>query len=91
MAEGQLHQIDKKTWNKWSFYLNIIIFAIVALASSLLILHSYTAGTFRLVGGDTFAQVMLYIAADAVVLAICLTYIFVQLFRYQRIIIRRSW
>ena len=91
MADNQLHMIDSKTWNRWSFYLNIVIFGIVALATAMMIIHSYLAGTMLSVGGDALTQAMLYVTADAVILAICLTYIFVQLFRYQRIIMRRSW
>jgi len=91
MADNQLHMIDSKTWNRWSFYLNIVIFGIVALATALLIIHSYQAGGIRSLGGDVLTQALLYVMADAVILAICLTYIFVQLFRYQRIIMRRNW
>ena len=91
MAEGGIHQIDKKTWNKWAFYVNIIVFIIVAVSCVFLIKDAYEAGTVRSTGGDALAQAMLEVARDAVFLAICLTYIFIQLFRYQRVIARRSW
>ena len=93
MKDAQIHQIDKKTWNKWSFYINIVVFIITAISIYLLIIDSYTAGKFasQLYGGDQLSQAWLSIARDVAFLAICLTYIFFQLFKYQRIIIRRSW
>ncbi|MFW6121766.1 MAG: hypothetical protein ACOC80_12850 [Petrotogales bacterium] len=93
MKEPYIHQIDKKTWNKWSFYINIVVFIIIAISVYLLIIDSYNAGKLasQLYGGDQISQAWLFIARDVAFLAITLTYIFFQLFKYQRIIIRRSW
>jgi len=94
MAETRIHQIDKKTWNKWSFYINIIIFIIIALVIYLLIIDSYNAGKIasaQVYGADQLSQAWLTIGRDIAFLAICLTYVFFILYRYQRLIIRRSW
>ena len=88
-----MHQIDKKSWYKLSFYLNIVIFIIIAIAIALLITHTYTAGKIAASssGGDFLSQHWIYVGADIAFLAVSLTYVFVQLFKYQRIIMRRSW
>ena len=87
MAETSLYHMDKKTWNKWSLFINVVLFIIVAVVCIFLIKDSYDAGS---VTGVAAAQAMLLVTRDAVILAICLTVIFIQLFRYQRIIIRRN-
>ena len=93
MVERNLHQIDRKTWHRWSFYVNIIVFIIIAIAVYLLILDTYTAGQIagRGSGGDVLSQAWLLIVRDIAFIAIALTYVFFQLFKYQRMIIRRSW
>ena len=84
MAESGVHQIDKKTWNKWSFYINIVVFIIIAIFIYLLIIDSHNAGS-----GVTNSW--LHVSRDIAFLAVSLTIIFFQLFKYQRIVIRRSW
>jgi NhaP-type Na+/H+ or K+/H+ antiporter len=94
MVDTRIHQIDKKTWHKWSFYINLIIFIIIALAIYLLIIDSYNAGQIaqsQAYGTDQLSQAWLAIGRDIAFLAICLTYVFSILYRYQRLIIRRSW
>jgi NhaP-type Na+/H+ or K+/H+ antiporter len=93
MVETQIHQIDRKTWNKWSFYINIVVFIIIAAAIYLLMLDVYSAGKLASSGsgGDFLSQAWLTIVRDIAFLAIAITYVFFQLFKYQRMIIRRSW
>lgn len=93
MAESGMHQVDRNTWNKWSFYINIIVFIIIAIFISLLIIDSYGVGklVYENKGGDMISQAWLNIARDVAFLAIGLTYVFFQLFKYQRLISRRPW
>ncbi|MBU0496572.1 MAG: hypothetical protein KKG04_01290 [Candidatus Thermoplasmatota archaeon] len=93
MVEGSIHQIERKTWNKWSFYINIVVFIIIAVAVYLLVLDVYAAGQIagRGSSGDVLSQAWLTIMRDVAFIAIAFTYIFFQLFKYQRMIIRRSW
>jgi len=93
MVEGQFHQIDRKTWNKWLFYINILVFIIIAVSIYLLIIDSYSAGKLasQSAGGDKLSQAWLIISRDIAFIAVGFTYIFFQLFKYQKIIIRRSW
>ncbi len=85
--------IDRNTWRKWSFYVNIAVFIIIALAIYLLMVDVYNAGKYSALGfaGDALSQAWLIVARDVALLAISFTYVFFQLFNYQRTIIRRSW
>jgi hypothetical protein len=92
MAESWIHQVDKKTWNKLSFYVNIILFIVVALATFVLILDSYSAGKIATSGaGDQLSQAWIYIVRDIAFIAIALAIIFYQFFRNLRILMLRSW
>ena len=94
MAESWVGSVDKKTWNKLSFYVNIILFLVVAISIILLILDSYHAGKIAASSGaigDQLSQVWLYIARDIALLAIAFALIFFQFFRNLRIIMIRSW
>jgi hypothetical protein len=84
--------IDKKTWNAWSFYINIVVFILIAIFIFLLILDSYNAGKIStLATGDLVSQAWMYIARDVAFLSVALALIFFQFFKNLRIIIKRSW
>ena len=91
MARTRLHQLDKKTWFKWSFYINIVLFIIIALFIVLLIVDAYNAGKIASHStGDQVSQAWVYIARDIAFLAVSLTLVFFQLFKNQLYIMRRS-
>jgi preprotein translocase subunit SecG len=81
MTGTRKQQIDKETWNKMSFYIDIIVFAIIAICIYLLIQHSYSAGLNS--GTPLEAQEWFTIAGIVAFLAICLTWIFFRLYRYR--------
>jgi hypothetical protein len=82
MVEGILRQTGKKTWYKWSLYINIILFFIVALSIYLLIEDSIKLGE---VGGPQWKLV----ARDIAFLAVALALIFFQFFRNLFTMMRR--
>ena len=90
MNERTLTQISKRTWYRWSFYVNIVLFFIVAVSVLFLIIDSYNAGKFASTGGDKLSQQWLYICRDIAFLSISLALVFFQFFRNLLIIIRRS-
>lgn len=83
MVENIIRQTDKKTWYKWSFYLNIILILIVGVFIYLLIKDSIDYGRN---GGDTW----LFITRDVAFIGISLTIIFIQYIRNLSLIMRRS-
>ena len=92
MADITPLQLDKKTWNKWSFYINLIIFIIIAVFIYLLIRDSYDAGRLSVQNDvNLLSNAWFVIVRDVAFLAAGLVIIFFQLFSYYRQIIRRSW
>ena len=83
MTDARKQQIDRETWDKMSFYIDIVVFAIIAICIYLLIQHSYYAGMYQSVGGTVLSQEWFTIAGVVAFLAICLTWIFSRLFRYR--------
>ncbi len=83
MVENMVRQMSKKTWYKWSFYINIILFFIVGVFIYLLIKDSIAVGEE---GGGTW----LFVARDIAFIAIALALIFFQFFRNLFVIMRRS-
>ena len=84
MVDEMIRQMSKKTWYKWSIYLNIILFFIVGVFLYLLIKDCIAVG--KNTGGDTW----LLVARDVAFIAISLALIFYQFFRNLFIIMRRS-
>jgi len=84
MVDNTFHQMSKKTWYKWSFYINIVLFFIIALFIYLLVIDCllFTPGS------NSYAW--LYIARDLAFLSIALSLVFFQFFRNMLKIMRRS-
>ncbi len=83
MADELFRQIGRKTWYKWSIYINVILFFIIGLFLYLLVKDSLTYAREE---GDTW----LYITRDIAAIAIALALVFFQLIRNIFIIMRRS-
>jgi hypothetical protein len=83
MADDMLSQISKKTWYKWSLYINIILFFIIALFLYLLVRDFMT---YKLEGGELWLNV----TRDIAFISVSLALIFVQFIRNLFIIMRRS-
>ncbi len=83
MVENIIRQTSKKTWYKWSFYLNVVLMFVVGVFIYLLVKDSIDYGRN---GGDTW----LFITRDVAFLGIALTIIFIQLIRNLSLIMRRS-
>ena len=89
MTEARKQKIDKETWSKISFYVDIIVFAIIAICIYLLIQNSFYAGNKLDAGGFVLSQAWFNIAGIVAFLAICLTWVFIRLFRFRGQIERR--
>ncbi len=93
MVDNKFQHTERKTWHRWTFYINIIMFVIIAISIFFLVIDSYYSGKLAHegVGGDVFATAWVHIMRDIVIIAIALTWIFIQLFRNQWLIIKRNW
>ena len=83
MVDDMFRQMSKKTWYRWSLYINIVLFFIVALFIYLLVRDCIEYGQ---VGGDTW----LYVTRDIAFIAVALALIFFQFIRNLFVIMRRS-
>jgi hypothetical protein len=92
MSENPILPVDKKTWNKWSFYINIVLFIIIGVFIYLLILDAFNAGTLY-AENDTnlLTNAWFAIVRDVAFLSVSLVILFVQMFNYYRQLSRRSW
>jgi len=85
MVEGLIRNTSKKTWYKWSIYINLILFFVVGLFFYFLIKDCLHVGGLKYVGDE-----WLLIARDIAFISIALSLIFVQLIRNITTIMRRS-
>jgi len=85
MVEDLIRKTSKRTWYKWSIYVNLILFFIIGLFFYLLIKDCLHVGGLRYVGDE-----WLLIARDVTFISIALALIFVQLIRNIATIMRRS-
>ena len=91
MVEEFLRKTSKKTWYKWSFYLNIILFFIIAVWIYFVVNDAWNAGKWYFEQSSTeYTSWMFALARDVAILAVALSLIFVQLIRNISTIIRRS-
>ena len=92
MSENPVLPFDKKTWNKWSFYINVVIFIIIAVMIYLLILDAFNAGSvFAQSDVTSLTNAWIAVVRDVAFLAVGLVILFVQMFNYYRQLSRRSW
>jgi hypothetical protein len=89
MVENIVRQTSKKTLYQWSFYLNIILFFIVAIFVYLVVKDAYAAGIAKRAGTD-YSGELFALSRDVAILAISLAIIFIQLFRNLWTIMKRS-
>ena len=93
MMENIAQTLSKKTWYRWSFYINIVLFFIIALFTCLVILDAYNAGQVAAQStssADDVSQAWAYVVRDIAFLSVSLALVFFQFFRDLLIIIRRS-
>ena len=83
MVDDVIRGTSKKTWYKWSLYVNIILFLIVAAFVAQLTIDGINYGKFR-------GEEWLLITRDIAFISVALSLIFVQFIRNLFIIMRRS-
>ena len=88
MVDSMIKQTSKKTWYKWSLYINVVLFFIVAIFLYLLVVDSIDYGIAYADGEG--GKLWLYITRDIAFIAISIALIFFQFFRNLFVIMRRS-
>ena len=88
MVDNIVRQTTKKTWYKWSLYVNIILFFVVAIMLYFTIIDSYSAG-FQDAGGEN-SEEMFHLIRDIAILVIAIALLFFQFFKNLFTIMKRS-
>jgi len=89
MVDNLIRQTSKKTWYKWSLYINIVLFFLVAVFTYLVVKDAYSAGlAYDSDVGN--AGALFALARDVAVLGIVIALIFFQFFRNLMTIMKRS-
>ena len=88
MVENIVRQTTKKTWYKWSLYVNIILFFIVVIMLYFTIRDSYLAGYQDALGNNT--DEMFYLIRDIAILVVAIALLFFQFFKNLFTIMKRS-
>lgn len=81
MVEEIIRKTPKKTMYKWSIYINVILFFIVAVSQYFLVIDCLNSPV---------ATVSLEVIRDIAFLSVALTFIFIQFFKNLFTIMRRS-
>jgi len=90
MVENVIRQTSKKTWYKWSFYFNIILFLLAAVFVYLVVKDAYAAGiAYGLEDTDSTGE-LFALARDVAILGVIMALIFFQFVRNLMVIMRRS-
>jgi hypothetical protein len=84
MVEKILRNTSKKTWYKWSVYINVLLFLILAIFMYLLIEDCLRVGCTKT------SREYLLIVRDVAFIAIAVALIFFQFFKNLFTIIKRS-
>lgn len=88
MVENIIRQTTKKTWYKWSLYVNIILFFVVAIMLYFVIMDAYYAGMAKAQGTNT--REMFVLIRDIAILAVAIALLFFQFFKNLFTIMKRS-
>jgi hypothetical protein len=78
----EIVELDRIARERVAFYIDIIMFIVVAVSIVSLALHSYAAG--MRVGGESYInaqQEMMYVAASVAFLSVAMTWIFIRYFK----------
>jgi len=93
MVDNIVRQTSKKTWYKWSVYINIILFFVVAIMLYFVIIHAYEAGVAGNDPDDPYGNntdEMFVLARDIAILGVVIALIFFQFFKNLFTIMKRS-
>ena len=92
MLPEQTARIERATWKRYGFYLDLAVMAIFALAMVLTVRHSFHAGAAYERGELGAATSALWlVVADTAFLVASLAWIFYRFFSYQHEVLTRRF
>ncbi len=92
MEFADVNQIDRATWRKYLFYLDLVVFAVFALALVYLVRHTWLAGeAFANDAFSTANRLQWQVATDVAFLVGALSWIVYRFFRNQYLVLTRRF
>ncbi len=85
-------QVDRATWRRYLFYIDLVVIAIFAIALILLVRHSFVGGQLYANGDfDSSSDAMWLVVGDTAFLVAALGWIFYRFFRNQYLVLTRRF
>lgn len=91
MVLADVRKVDRATWRRYVFYVDLAVFAVFALALILLVRHTFLAGQLYDDGDWGTLDTMWLIVGDAVFLVGALGWIVYRFFRNQYLALARPY
>jgi hypothetical protein len=92
MEMEDLGRIDRATWRKYLFYLDLAVFAVFAISLVVLVRHAFAAGEWRGQGQTGFfSDTMWLVAVDTAFLVGALSWIVYRFFRNEYLVLTRRF
>jgi len=92
MEFDDLARIDRATWRRYLFYIDLAVFLIFAVSLALVVRHTYQAG--QLVAKDQFGsatRTLWFVVTDTAFLVGSLSWIVYRFFRNQYLVLTRRF
>ncbi len=91
MALEDAHRVDRTSWRRYVFYVDLAVFAVFAVALILLVRHSFLAGQAYQDGDWAALDTLWLVAGDTAFLVGALGWIVYRFFRNQYLILTRPY
>lgn len=87
-----LPRVDRATWRRYQFYLDLVVFAVFSISLVLLVRHAYLAGHHHGAGRpEDTAGVLWLVAGDVAFLVGALSWIVYRFFRNAYLVLTRRF
>ncbi len=92
MEFAELQRIDRQTWRKYLFYVDLLVIAIFAISLALLVRHTFVAGQWYERGEFGISiDTMWLVVVDSAFLVGALSWIVYRFFRNQYLVLTRRF
>ncbi len=92
MEFADIQRVERATWRKYLFYMDLVVIAIFAISLALLVRHTFIAGQlFERGAFDISTATMWLVVIDTAFLAGSLMWIVFRFFRNQYIVLTRRY
>ncbi len=92
MEFDDLQRIDRQTWRKYLFYIDLVVIAIFAISLALLVRHTFVAGQLLERGAfDLSTDTMWLIVVDTAFMVGAFSWVVYRFFRNQYLVLTRRF